>query len=174
MMQSLSAEQRAELANLMNEVMGDMGLASEMDRLGRALRDRRPDLDWNGREQMNGREGMGMGDAVTALEELADLDELESTLGQGYAGASLDDVDPEALERALGRNAVDDLEALRRIERELEAAGLPQAHRRRRSSCHPAAYGGSATPRCVGSSPGSQRPGRGDHDVARRRRRPAS
>ena len=31
-------------------------------------------------------------------------------LGQDYPGASLDDVDPELLERALGRDAVDDLE----------------------------------------------------------------
>jgi uncharacterized protein with von Willebrand factor type A (vWA) domain len=165
MMASLSPEQRAELSNLMNEVMGDMGMASEMDRLGRALRDRRPDLDWNGREQMNGREGMGMGDAVTALEELADLDELESTMGQGYAGASLEDVDPEALERALGRNAVDDLDALRRIERELEAQGYlkrtdgdlelsPRAVRR---------IGDTALRRVFARLAA---PGRGDHDVA--------
>ncbi len=165
MMASLSPEQQAELANLMNEVMGDMGLASEMDRLGRALRDRRPDLDWNGREQMRGREGMGMGDAVTALEELADLDELESTLAQSYAGASLDDVDLDALEQALGRNAVDDLQALRRIERELEAQGFlrrsdgdlelsPRGMRR---------IGDTALRRVFAKL---NAPGRGDHDIA--------
>ena len=44
-------------------------------------------------------------------------------LDQDYPGASLDDVDEERCERALGRQAVDDLEALRRIERELERQG---------------------------------------------------
>jgi uncharacterized protein with von Willebrand factor type A (vWA) domain len=64
-----------------------------------------------------------MGDAVTALEELADLSQLETALRQDYPGARLDDVDESAIRRALGRSAVDDLEALKRIERELEEQG---------------------------------------------------
>jgi uncharacterized protein with von Willebrand factor type A (vWA) domain len=123
MLASLSPEQRDELANLMVGAMEDMGLAHEMSRLGDALRSRRPDLDWNNRERMRGDDPLGLGDATTALEELADLDDLESTLGQDYPGASLDDVDDEAVERALGRQAVDDLAQLRRIERELERQG---------------------------------------------------
>ncbi len=123
LMQSLSAEQRQELADLMATAMQDMGLASEMDQLGRALRAKRPDLQWGGRERMSGEQPLGLGDATTALEELADLEDLESTLGQDYPGASLEDIDPEAVERALGRQAVDDLEALRRLERELERQG---------------------------------------------------
>ena len=72
---------------------------------------------------MSGDEPLGLGDATSALQELADLEELESTLGQDYAGASLEDIDEEARRRALGRKAVDDLEELRRIERELERQG---------------------------------------------------
>jgi len=123
LLQSLSPEQRQELADLMAAAMEDMGLASEMDQLGRALRAKRPDLPWGGRERMSGEQPLGLGDATTALEELADLDELESTLGQDYPGASMDDIDPDAVERALGRQAVDDLAALRRLERELERQG---------------------------------------------------
>jgi uncharacterized protein with von Willebrand factor type A (vWA) domain len=73
--------------------------------------------------QMSGEEPLGLGDATTALAELADLAELENALGQDYPGASLDDIDEEAVRRALGRQAVDDVEALRRIERELERQG---------------------------------------------------
>ena len=126
LMNSLSPEQQAELADLMMQAMADAGLASEMGRLADQLRARRPELDWNGREQMRGNTPLGLGDATTALEEVADLDELEAALSQDYAGASLDDVDPELLERALGRNAVDDLEALRRLERELQRQGYLQ------------------------------------------------
>jgi len=116
-------EQRAELAALSETVLGDLGLQYELDRLGRALRSRRPDLPWDQGAAMDGEQPLGLGDATTALEELADLESLESTLGQRYPGASLDDIDLEAVERALGRAAVDDVETLRRLERELTEQG---------------------------------------------------
>ncbi len=126
LLRSLSEEQRAELAGLMASALDDAGLAAEMARLADALRSRRPDLDragMMGGVQMSGEEPLGLGDATTALAELADLAELENALGQDYPGASLDDIDEEAVRRALGRQAVDDVEALRRIERELERQG---------------------------------------------------
>jgi uncharacterized protein with von Willebrand factor type A (vWA) domain len=72
---------------------------------------------------MSGDQPLGLGDATSAVAELGDLADLESALSQDYAGASLDDVDEEAVRRALGRQAVDDIEALRQIERELERQG---------------------------------------------------
>src|SRR2546429_3311720 len=126
LLRSLSDEQREELAQLMSNAMEDAGLAAEMARLADALRSRRPELDragMSGGVQMSGEEPLGLGDATTALAELADLAELENALGQDYPGASLDDVDEEAVRRAFGRQAVDDIEALRRIERELERQG---------------------------------------------------
>ena len=126
LLRSLSDEQREELAGLMASALDDAGLAAEMARLADALRARRPDLDraaMAGGVQMSGEEPLGLGDATTALAELADLAELETALGQDYPGASLDDIDEDAVRRAFGRQAVDDIEALRRIERELERQG---------------------------------------------------
>jgi uncharacterized protein with von Willebrand factor type A (vWA) domain len=126
LLRSLSPEQREELAGLMANALDDAGLAAEMARLADALRSRRPELDradLAGGVQMSGSEPLGLGDATTALAELADLAELESAFGQDYPGASLDDIDEEAVRRAFGRQAVDDVEALRRIERELERQG---------------------------------------------------
>ena len=126
LLRSLSEEQRQELAELMAGALGDAGLESEMARLADALRSRRPDLDragMMGGVQMTGEEPLGLGDATTALAELADLAELENAFGQDYPGASLDDIDEEAVRRAFGRQAVDDVAALRRIERELERQG---------------------------------------------------
>jgi uncharacterized protein with von Willebrand factor type A (vWA) domain len=120
---SLTPEQRDELASLMAQTLEDAGLAMEMERLGSSLRQRRPDLDWSGSERMSGEDPMGLGDATTALEELADLAELEGALRQDYPGARMDDIDEEAVRRALGRQAVDDLAELRRIESELERQG---------------------------------------------------
>jgi uncharacterized protein with von Willebrand factor type A (vWA) domain len=126
LLRSLSDEQREELAGLMASALDDAGLAAEMARLADALRARRPDLDraaMSGGVQMSGDAPLGLGDATTALAELADLAELEAALGQDYPGASLDDIDEDAVRRAFGRQAVDDIEALRRIERELERQG---------------------------------------------------
>ena len=123
LLDSLSEEQRQELSDLMAGAMGDAGLANELARLQQGLRSARPDLRWGGRERMDGDRPLGLGDATGALQEIADLDELDAMLDQDYPGASLDDIDPELVERALGRQAVDDVEALRRIERELQRQG---------------------------------------------------
>ena len=128
LMSSLSAEQRDELAGLMDQTLADAGLAAEMARLADALRARRPDIDLAGwqQETMTGDEPLGLGDATTAIADLADLADLEAALGQDYPGASLDDIDEAAIRRSLGRQAVDDMEALRQIERELERQGYLQ------------------------------------------------
>ena len=128
LMSSLSPDQRDELAGLMQQTLSDAGLAAEMARLADALRARRPELDmasWPG-ETMTGDSPLGLGDATTALADLADLAELETALRQDYPGARLDDIDEDAVRRALGRAAVDDMEALRQTERELERQGYLQ------------------------------------------------
>jgi len=164
LLDSLSDEQRQELADLMAGAMGDAGLAGELDRLQQGLRAARPDLRWGGRERMDGDRPLGLGDATGALQEIADLEELDAMLDQDYPGASLDDIDPELVERALGRQAVDDVEALRRIERELQRQGYlnrtggaleltPRAVRR---------LGSTALRRVFAEL---QSPGRGTHDV---------
>jgi len=164
MLASMTPEQRDELAALMAQSMEDMGLASEMSRLNDALRTRRPDLDWTGRTRMKGDQPLGMSDATTALEELADLEELESTLGQEYPGASLEDVDEEAIRRALGRQAVDDLRQLRELERELERQGYLKRDGGRLELTAKAVrrLGATALRRVFASLSGSTR---GDHDV---------
>ena len=128
LLSSLSAEQRDELAGLMDQALADAGLAAEMARLAGALRARRPDIDLSGRQQetMTGDAPLGLGDATTAIADLADLAELEAALGQDYPGARMDDIDEEAVRRSLGRQAVDDMDALRQIERELERQGYLQ------------------------------------------------
>ena len=127
MLDGMTAEQRAELAGLMDATLGgDLGLSAELERLNLQLRSARPDLRWGGDPRMSGREGMGLGDATSAVAELSDVESLDRQLGQQYAGAGLEDVDEELVARALGREAVDDLNELRRIERELTRQGWLQ------------------------------------------------
>ncbi len=123
LMRSLSPQQRQELAQLMADAMADADLAAEMAALRDNLRDLRPGLDWRSRGDIDGDQPLSYGEATGALEELADLDALAEQLGQDYPGASLDDVDVEAIERQLGAGATTDVQALRELERELRRQG---------------------------------------------------
>ena len=130
MLDSLSPEQRDELASLMAQAMQDAGLESEMGQLGDNLRALRPGM-FRGRRRadIDGSRPLGFSDAVGAVADLADLEALEQQLGQGYPGASLDDVDVEALERQLPAQSVRDLAALRDLTAELERQGYVQPGR---------------------------------------------
>ncbi|HEY7718037.1 MAG TPA: hypothetical protein VH915_04705, partial [Pedococcus sp.] len=123
MMASLSPEQREQLSQLVSDAMGDPDLASQMAQLSDNLRALRPGLDRSSPVRTQGGEPLGYGDAVEAVAELADLEALSDQLAQGYAGASLDDVDVERLEQRLGAGAARDFETLRQLERELERQG---------------------------------------------------
>jgi uncharacterized protein with von Willebrand factor type A (vWA) domain len=164
LMDSLTPEQRAELGALMAQAMGEAGLAEQMARLQAGLRAARPDLQWGGAERMDGPDPMSYSDATSALAEIAELDDLAELTLQDYPGASLADIDEELVQRALGRQGVDDLEQLRRIERELQRQGYlerggdglqltPRALRR---------LGASALRRVFSTLDSGRR---GDHDV---------
>ncbi|MFJ2028821.1 VWA domain-containing protein [Streptosporangium sp. NPDC087985] len=162
---SLTPGQREELNALINQTLDQAGMGEQMRRLGESLHARRPDLSWNTPERLTGDNPLGMGDAVSALDELADLTQLEAALRQDYPGARLDDIDEGAIRRALGRAAVDDLEALRQIERELEQQGYLR-RRRGKLELTPKAVRrlGETALRRVFASLGTGR--RGDHDQA--------
>jgi uncharacterized protein with von Willebrand factor type A (vWA) domain len=123
LMRSLSPEQREELSELMAQALGAGPLAGQLAQLADNLRALRPDLDWRRGERVRGASDLDYGDATAALGELADLDDLLDQLGQEHPGATLDDVDVEAVERQLGRGAADDLRRLRELERELRRQG---------------------------------------------------
>jgi uncharacterized protein with von Willebrand factor type A (vWA) domain len=95
---SLSDEQRAELQQLVDQVMQDMDLAFELDRLGSNLSGAFPDAGWDEPGWGIGEDAMPMSATVDAL----------------------------ALRRTLGEPAVRDLRRLEQIEKMLEDAGLVQ------------------------------------------------
>ena len=126
LMASLSAEQRAELQALAEQVMQDMDLAFELDRLGANLASAMPELPWGEPAQGAGGEAQRLSATVDALERLHDYEDLERSMTGDYAGAALADVDEDAVRRTLGEPAVRDLRRLKEVERLLERAGLVQ------------------------------------------------
>jgi uncharacterized protein with von Willebrand factor type A (vWA) domain len=121
---SMSPDQRRELEELARQVLGDLDLQFEADRLAGHLADLFPNMPW-GEPAMAGGEGaMPLEATVGALERLHEFEDLERSLRGDYAGASLEDVDEEALRRTLDEEAVTDIRRLKEIERALERAGL--------------------------------------------------
>jgi uncharacterized protein with von Willebrand factor type A (vWA) domain len=126
LMASLSPEQRRELRGLAEQMMQDMDLAFEVDRLGANLGGAFPDLPWGDPVFGEGEGAVPMSATVDAMERLHEQEELERALGGEYPGASLEDVDEDALRRTLGDTAARDLRRLKQIERALEKAGFVQ------------------------------------------------
>jgi uncharacterized protein with von Willebrand factor type A (vWA) domain len=132
LLESMSPEQRRALEDLMQAALADLDMAFEMDRLRQELQELMPNLPWD--MPLGTGEGTGpraLGDAIGAIEEMSDLEELERAMTGGYPGASIDDVDEERLRRALGEEAVTDVRRLKQIEKALEDAGIVERHQGR-------------------------------------------
>jgi uncharacterized protein with von Willebrand factor type A (vWA) domain len=121
---SLSPEQRQQLEELAQAVLEDLDLAFEMDQLSQELRELMPHLPWDEGVPALGEEAMPLNAAVDAIEQMSDLEELEQAIRGDYPGANIEDVDHEKLRRALGDEAVRDLNRLKQIEKLLEESGI--------------------------------------------------
>jgi uncharacterized protein with von Willebrand factor type A (vWA) domain len=128
LMASLSAEQRQELSELAQQALGDLDLAFEADRLSAHLSELFPGMGWGDPTLGGGDDAQPLSSTVDALERMHDYEDLDRSLRGEYAGASMDDVDEDALRRTLGEPAVQDLRRLKSIERALEEAGLVARH----------------------------------------------
>ncbi|MBF6174052.1 vWA domain-containing protein [Nocardia blacklockiae] len=124
MMNSMSAEQRAELSELVGQAFGDPRIAEQVAALDANLRSLRPGEDWESAQRFRGEDPLGLGEGAQALQDLAELDALAEQLGQSYPGARLEDIDLDALERHLGEDARVDAARLAELERELRRQGL--------------------------------------------------
>jgi uncharacterized protein with von Willebrand factor type A (vWA) domain len=124
MLNSMSPQQRAELAELMQQAFGDPRLAQQLALLDAQLQALRPGEDWQGSERFRGQDPLGLGEGAQAMADLAELDALAEQLAQSYAGARAEDVDLDALARQLGDEARIDARRLAELERALEHHGF--------------------------------------------------
>ncbi|WP_408898417.1 vWA domain-containing protein [Nocardioides sp. R1-1] len=133
MLNSMSAEQRAELMQLSAQAFGSPALMEQLDRLDANLMSLRPGEAWGGSEQFGGGPGdtgLGLGDGTGVLQDLADLDALADQLAQASnpGGARLGSpdlswVDLDKLARQLGDQAAVDARKLQELERALRESG---------------------------------------------------
>ncbi|MGY4711118.1 VWA domain-containing protein [Mycolicibacterium sp. CBM1] len=121
---SLTPDQRAELDALAQQAFGSPELMNALNRLDSHLQAARPAEDWDGSSEFSGDDPMGMGEGTQALADIAELEQLADQLSQSYAGATMDDVDLDALARQLGDQAAIDARTLADLERALMNQGF--------------------------------------------------
>jgi uncharacterized protein with von Willebrand factor type A (vWA) domain len=121
---SLSQEQRDELDALAQQAFGSPSLMQALGRLDSHLQAARPGEDWTGEQQFSGDNPFGMGQGTQALADVAELEQLAEQLSQAYPGATMDDVDLDALARQLGNEAAVDARTLAELERALLNQGF--------------------------------------------------
>ncbi|QVI29319.1 VWA domain-containing protein [Mycolicibacterium neoaurum] len=121
---SLSESQRAELDALAQQAFGSPSLMNALSRLDANLQAARPGEDWNGSQEFRGEDPLGMGQGAQALADIAELEQLAEQLSQGYAGATMEDVDLDMLARQLGDEAAVNARTLADLERALTEQGF--------------------------------------------------
>jgi uncharacterized protein with von Willebrand factor type A (vWA) domain len=124
MMASMTPEQRAQLQGLSEQLMADMDLAWQLDRLGENLRDQLPDMGWDEQLGAPGQDPLSVLGSSEAVGELVDLAELEQLLSTMSEPGSLAELDQEQIAELLGPDAARSLAALADLTRQLEEAGL--------------------------------------------------
>src|SRR5581483_6959923 len=91
LLSSMSEEQRRQLEELAEELLGDLDLSWQMNDLARHLQAAFPDLGWDRSYDFSGTDPLNLAGAPSLLERLGDLDELEHLLRSATSPAQLAD-----------------------------------------------------------------------------------
>ncbi len=124
MLNSMSPEQREQLARLSQQFMDDMDLQWQMEQLSSSLQAQFGQLNSESSYEMSGESPLSMSQALDAMAEMGRLDELEGMLDAATSPADLAEIDPEKIRETLGEDAASALEQLSRLTNELMEAGL--------------------------------------------------
>ena len=121
---SMTPEQRAQLQELSDQLMEDLDLQWEVSRLGESLREAFPQMGWEDSRQFTGDQPLDLGGAFEAMEELAELDQLEQMLRGASSPGALAEVDIDRVRDLLDDESAESLERLAEMTRLLTEAGL--------------------------------------------------
>ena len=124
MMNSMTPEQRRQLQELSEQLMGDMDLAFQADQLGQHLQQLFPQMGWQQRYDFQGQDPLGFSDAMQMMEQLGDMDQLEQLMRGATNPGALAEVDIDKARDLMGDDAAASLERLAELARQLEQAGL--------------------------------------------------
>ena len=123
-MNSLTPEQRSQLQQLSEQLMEDMDLNWQVQQLGQRLRSMFPQQGWDQQYRFNGETPMDMQQAMQAMAEMGQLNEMEGMLRQATNPAQLAEVDIDKVRQTLGEEVAQSMERLAEMTKLLEEAGL--------------------------------------------------
>jgi uncharacterized protein with von Willebrand factor type A (vWA) domain len=124
MLASMTPGERAQLQELMDELLSDMDLSWQVNRLAGNLRAAFPSEQWGRGTSFGGGEGMGLAETADMFQRLGELDRLETMLSGASQPGALADIDLDRIRNLLGKEASASLGELQRLSRRLEEAGL--------------------------------------------------
>jgi uncharacterized protein with von Willebrand factor type A (vWA) domain len=124
MLNSMTPEQRAQLQQLMDQLLDDMDLRWQVDQLGQHLRAQFPQMGWDRSYSFQGMDPLGFSEAVDMMEQLGDIDQLENLMRGSTSPGALAEADLDRVRDLLGDDAARSLERLSELARMLEEAGL--------------------------------------------------
>ncbi len=124
MLNSMTPEQRQQLQDLSNQLLEDMDLAFQMDQLGQNLRGMFPDAGWQQRYDFNGVDPLDFPQAMQAMSDLGDLDQLENLLKGTVNPGALAEVDIERARELVGDDMANSMERMAELSKMLQDAGL--------------------------------------------------
>ncbi|HET7467207.1 MAG TPA: VWA domain-containing protein, partial [Candidatus Dormibacteraeota bacterium] len=129
LLQSLSPEAREELRQMMDALLQDDSLRLELARLSGFMQAMMPPSELTERYPFFGEDPLSMGEAMSLMERLQQMDRLESQLERGSFRP--DDVDRSLAQELLGPEARQALDQLRQVTDVLEKAGYVERKGRR-------------------------------------------
>jgi uncharacterized protein with von Willebrand factor type A (vWA) domain len=124
MLNSMTPEQRAQLQQLSDQLLDDMDLRWQMDQLSQNLQGMFPQMNWGQQYDFDGQQPMGMAEAMQAMQNLGDLDQLENLLRNASQPSALAEADLDRVRQLMGDDAAKSLQRLAELTKMLEDAGL--------------------------------------------------
>lgn len=121
---SMTPEQRDQLRQLSEQLLGDMDLANEMQQLSQNMQAMFPQMGWEQGRDFNGSESANFEQAMDAMKEISDLDAMEQMMRQASTPSQLDEVDLDRVRDLLGDDAAASLEHLAQLTKTLKEQGL--------------------------------------------------
>ena len=124
MLNSMSPEQRAQLQELSNQLLGDVDLQFQMNQLSNNLQGLFPDMNWGDSYQTQGVDPLGFGQAIDLMSDLGDLDQIEQLLRNTSNPGALAELDFDRAAELLGEDTANSMEQLAEFAKMLEEAGM--------------------------------------------------
>ena len=123
LLDSLPPEMRQQLQDLLMDKVGDLDLQRQLQELSINLDILYPSRELQNQYPFRGDEELDLLQAMSLMDNLQDLDDLEKELERTQYGGDLEDIDEEKLRELLGEEAAETLKQLKEFLEILEEAG---------------------------------------------------